>query len=145
MVLQYWHQSGVAGALIEVPSFPVIAGALSSPESKGVLGSRMKAYLASLGYQVYAFKGRWADIESHIAKGRPLIAGVGTRGILDHYVVVAGWNDPENVVLVNDPARRKLLKIDRKQFQKSWEQTACWTLLALPPNLSAVAPTFDGR
>jgi hypothetical protein len=145
MVLQYWHQSSAAGALIEVPSLPVIAEALRSPESRGVLGSRMKAYLASLGYEVYVFKGRWDDIETHIAKGRPLIAGLGTRGALDHYVVVAGWNDPENVVLVNDPAQRKLLKLDRKEFQKSWEQTACWTLLALPPNLSVAPPTRDGR
>lgn len=145
MILQYWHKASPAGGSIEVPSFPDIAAALRSSESKGVFGSQMKAYLASLGYQVYVFKGRWDDIETHIAKGRPLIAALGNRGALDHYVVVTGWNHTENVVLVNDPAQRKLLKIDRKNFQKSWEQTACWTLLALPPSLSPAAPTSDGR
>ena len=145
MILQYWHKASPAGGSIEVPSFPDIAEALRSSESKGVFGSQMKAYLASLGYQVYVFKGRWDDIETHIAKGRPLIAALGNRSALDHYVVVTGWNDPENVVLVNDPAQRKLLKLDRKNFQKSWEQTACWTLLALPPSLSPAAPTSDGR
>ena len=145
MILQYWHKASPAGSSIEVPPFPDIAEALRSSESKGVFGSQMKAYLASLGYQVYVFKGRWDDIETHIAKGRPLIAALGNRSALDHYVVVTGWNDPENVVLVNDPAQRKLLKLDRKNFQKSWEQTACWTLLALPPSLSPAAPTSDGR
>lgn len=130
---------------MEVPAFPYIAEAIGKSESKGVLGSQMKTYLASLGYQVYVFKGGWEDIESHITKGRPLIAALGNRGALDHYVVVAGWNDPENVVLVNDPAQRKLLKLDRKHFQKSWEKTSCWMLLALPPSLPASAPTSDGR
>jgi predicted double-glycine peptidase len=145
MILQYWHKASPAGGSIEVPPFPDIAEALRSAESKGVFGSQMKAYLDSLGYQVYVFKGRWDDVESHISKGRPLIVGLGNRGSLDHYVVVTGWNGPENVVLVNDPAQRKLLKLDRKNFQKSWEQTACWTLLALPPSLPAAAPTSDGQ
>jgi ABC-type bacteriocin/lantibiotic exporter with double-glycine peptidase domain len=145
MILQYWHKASPSGESLEVPAFPHIAEALGSSGSKGVLGSQMKTYLASLGYQVYVFKGRWDDIEGHITKGRPLIAALGNRGALDHYVVVAGWNNPENVVLVNDPAQRKLLKLDRKHFQKSWGKTSCWTLLALPPSLSALAPAFDGR
>ena len=145
MILQYWHKASPAGGSIEVPSFPDIAEGLRSSESKGVFGSQMKAYLASLRYQVFVFKGQWEDVKNHISKGRPLVVGLGNRGALDHYVVVTGWNDPENVVLVNDPAQRKLLKLDRKNFQKSWEQTACWTLLALPPSLSPAAPTSDGR
>ena len=145
MLMQYWQKANTAGSSIEVPPFPHIAEALRSSQSKGVFGSQMKAYLASLGYQVFVFKGRWDDIEDHISKGRPLIAALGNRGALDHFVVVTGWNDPENVVLVNDPSRRKLLKLDRKDFQKAWEQTACWTLLALPPSASSTAPTSDGR
>jgi Peptidase_C39 like family len=145
MVLQYWRKASPPGSSTEVPSFSNIAEALRSSDSKGVLGSQMQTYLALLGYQVFVFKGSWQDIESHISKGRPLIAALGNRGNLDHYVVVAGWNDSENVVLVNDPARRKLLKLDRKKFQKAWEQTSCWTLLALPPSSSSTAPTSDGQ
>ena len=145
MVLQYWQKTNPAGSVFEVPSFSHIAAALGSTESKGVPGSQMKAYLASIGYQVFVFNGQWEDIKSHISKGRPLIVGLGNRGALDHYLVVTGWNDPENVVLVNDPARRKLLKLDRKDFQKAWERTSCWTLLALPPSPSPNQPTSDGR
>jgi len=145
MVLQYWQKASPAGSFFEVPSFPHIAEALGSAESKGVLGSQMKAYLASIGYQGFVFKGQWEDIKSHISKGRPLIVGLGNRGALDHYLVVTGWNDPENVVLVNDPARRKLLKLDRKDFQKAWERTSCWTLLALPPSPSSTLQTSDDR
>jgi hypothetical protein len=145
MVLQYWQKASPASSVFEVPSFPRIAEALGSSESKGVLGSQMKRYLDSIGYQVFVFNGRWEDIESHLSKGRPLIAALGNRGALDHYVVVTGWSNPENVVLVNDPARRKLLKLDRKDFQKAWQRTACWALLALPPSPSATLPTSDGQ
>jgi hypothetical protein len=34
--------------------------------------------------------------------------------------------------LLNDPARRKLLKQDRSDFEKEWSATGQWTLLALP-------------
>ncbi|MCI0625957.1 MAG: C39 family peptidase [Acidobacteria bacterium] len=145
MVLQYWQNADPMGSSTDVPAFSHIASALRSSESKGALGSQMKAYLMSLGYQVFMFKGQWEDIESHISKGRPLIVALGNRGTLHHYVVVTGWNDFEDVVLVNDPARRKLLKLDRKHFQTAWEHTSFWTLLALPTGPSPTSPTHDAR
>jgi hypothetical protein len=33
---------------------------------------------------------------------------------------------------LNDPARRKLLKQDRVDFEKQWSGVNKWTLLALP-------------
>ena len=143
MVLQYW-QKVTPDTSLPVPSFSRIFQALQSSETEGVLGSQMKAYLASLGYEVFVFKGEWEDIENHISKGRPLIAALGTRGALDHYVVVTGLNHPEKVVLINDPARRKLLKLNRKDFQKAWQQTSFWTLLTLPPHPSS-KPASDAR
>ena len=49
-----------------------------------------------------------------------------------HYVVVAGLDWRQDLVMVNDPARRKLLKIDRATFERDWEIADRWTLLALP-------------
>jgi len=34
--------------------------------------------------------------------------------------------------LLNDPARRKLVKQDRADFEKQWSGVNKWTLLALP-------------
>jgi len=34
--------------------------------------------------------------------------------------------------LINDPARRKLLKAERVAFEKSWSEAERWTLLAIP-------------
>jgi len=47
-------------------------------------------------------------------------------------VVVAGVDPARNLVLINDPARRKLLKIERGVFEKDWSAAERWTLLALP-------------
>jgi len=34
--------------------------------------------------------------------------------------------------MVNDPARRKLIKVDRQSFEKEWAAAQYWTLLAVP-------------
>jgi uncharacterized protein YvpB len=46
--------------------------------------------------------------------------------------VVVGVDPSENTVMVNDPAQKKLLKIDRAAFEKQWAAVQRWTLLALP-------------
>jgi len=35
-------------------------------------------------------------------------------------------------VLVNDPAQRKLLKLERSSFEREWSAAGKWTLLAVP-------------
>ena len=68
-----------------------------------------------------------------IGAGRPLIAALkpGSGSSL-HYVVVAGLDQPQQLVLVNDPAQRKLLKEDQSQFEREWKAAGHWTLLAVP-------------
>jgi hypothetical protein len=46
--------------------------------------------------------------------------------------LVTGVDEKQQIVLVNDPARRKLLPISRSDFEKSWDATNRWTLLAVP-------------
>ena len=74
-----------------------------------------------------------SDIAQHVAKGRPLIAALQPgAGLPLHYVVIAGIDPEAHVVLLNDPAQRKLLKEDEAQFERAWKATDHWTLLALP-------------
>jgi len=49
-----------------------------------------------------------------------------------HYVVVTGLDWEHGLVLMNDPAMRKLLKEDRARFEREWNAAGSWTLLALP-------------
>jgi predicted double-glycine peptidase len=133
MILQYWQKS--AGA----PSVPVDAAEimrrLYSKEAKGILASDMDRFIREQGFRSFVFSGAWQDLEGHVSKGRPLIVsireGLGPSAL--HYVVVTGVMAEEGVVLLNDPARRKALRMDRARFEKRWSSTHNWTLLALPP------------
>jgi hypothetical protein len=65
--------------------------------------------------------------------GRPLIvAHKPASGSFLHYVVVAGIEPDEQTLLANDPAQRKLLKVDSSNFEEEWQATGNWTLLAVP-------------
>ena len=133
MVMQYWQKQ--AGGSQEDGSNPAnIQRALDSSHAHGIFASDMERYFQEHGFRAYSFRGEWDDLRQHLAKGRPLIVALKplpTETML-HYVVVAGLDGDPNVVLVNDPAQRKLLKVDRASFLKEWSAVGNWTLLALP-------------
>lgn len=133
MVMQYWLKSEDAG-IQPVPDLRRIQSALYSPDAKGIYASDMERYLRRNGFRVFAFDGTMKDIRHHLSKGRPLIVCLGDSGKAGplHYVVVVGLDRPEGIVLVNDPAQRKLLKMDRANFEERWRTTHNWTLLAVP-------------
>jgi ABC-type bacteriocin/lantibiotic exporter with double-glycine peptidase domain len=133
MVMQYWLKQERA-AVTPAADVHRIQQALYSPQAKGIYASAMERYFRENGFQVFAFVGTPEDLRHHLAKGRPIIVCLkdsGDSGPL-HYVVVAGIDDREGVVLVNDPAQRKLLKMDLKDFEARWRPMHNWTLLAVP-------------
>ena len=137
MVIQYWQHWSQGGstrgsvARGESANPDAIERAVYSKEAKGTRGSDMKSYFEQAGFRAFVFKGEWTDLEHHLAKGRPLIVSLGEAHSF-HYVVVSGLDRRQGIVLVNDPAQRKLLKLDRAGFEKAWNAAQNWTLLALP-------------
>ena len=133
MVMQYWlKQQGRLPS--ESADASEIHRALYTANARGVYASAMERYLQNHGFRTFTFGGEWKDFQQHLQKGRPLIVALkpsGGDGAL-HYVVVAGVNSEAGILLLNDPARRKLLKQDRADFEKQWSATGKWTLLALP-------------
>ena len=132
MVMQYWerHQGTAPDPAAD---YGPIEKALYSADAHGIYSSAMQRYFADHGFRAFAFSGRWSDLGEHLAKGRPLIAALkpGSGSPL-HYVVLVGIDPSEDVVLLNDPAQRKLLKEDQAQFEKEWKAAGHWTLLAVP-------------
>ena len=130
MVMQYWQlkQSRSSNHTVEQ-----IQRALHSDAAHGIYASDMVRYFQQNGYGTFTFAGDWLDLKQHLEKGRPLIAALkpGSMGQL-HYVVVAGLDQERKLVLLNDPAQRKLLKEDRSRFEQQWKSAGRWTLLALP-------------
>ena len=133
MVMKYWQRGGAA-TQPDRADVQAIQRALYSKKAKGILASAMERYFDAAGYRTFAISGRWSDLRENIEKGRPLIVGLAPEGPHDplHYVVVAGIDWENNWVFVNDPAQRKLLKMDRANFEKEWAATKDWTLLAVP-------------
>jgi ABC-type bacteriocin/lantibiotic exporter with double-glycine peptidase domain len=123
MILQYWNS-------LRVVDPQSIFRELYSEELKGIPASRMKSYLEEHGFRVFTFSGTLPDLKGHLLKGRPLIVSLGGSSL--HYVVVVGLDERQNLVLVNDPAVKKLSRMDQGEFLTAWKSTHCWTLLAVP-------------
>jgi ABC-type bacteriocin/lantibiotic exporter with double-glycine peptidase domain len=134
MVMQYWFRQQVRPTDGSAADAIEIQRALFDPGANGIYASAMERYFQKHGFRTFSFRGEWSDLHQHIVKGRPLIVALKQPGADSplHYVVVAGLDRDRGLVLLNDPAQRKLLKQDRSGFEKQWSGTDNWTLLALP-------------
>ena len=133
MVMQYWTlQQGRP----EAPGADAIQiqRALYSNHANGIYASDLEAYLRQQGFRTFAFHGNWTDLKQQLEKGRPLIVALKptSANIPLHYVVVTGIDWEQALVMVNDPAQRKLLKQDRSSFERECSAAGKWTLLAVP-------------
>jgi predicted double-glycine peptidase len=133
MVLQYWkaHGTAISAGRDDVDA---IQNQLYSHRAHGILASDLERYLKRSGFRAFAFRGEWRDLREHLAQGRPLIVALqigNAKGPL-HYVVVTGMDWQRAAVFVNDPARGKLMRIERDDFEKQWSAVKNWVLLALP-------------
>jgi ABC-type bacteriocin/lantibiotic exporter with double-glycine peptidase domain len=141
MVMQYWQRQQN-----KAPSDESDAGkiqrALYSKSARGIYASQIEAYLQRYGFRTFTFQGTWEDLRQHLDKGRPLIVALKQRSgtVPLHYVVVAGLDHEPELVLVNDPAARKLLKQGRSDFEREWKGAGNWTLLAIPAEGAPSAP-----
>lgn len=132
MVMQYWQQQAKL-PMTAAADPDLILHALHSDAAHGVYASDMVSYFERNGYRAFAFTGERADLEHHLAQGRPLIVALKPgSGVPLHYVAVVGLDPEHRLVLLNDPAQRKLLKEDSARFEKEWKAAGYWTLLALP-------------
>ncbi len=134
MVMRYWSKDN-PGLSSDDADPAKIQQLLFNRERGGILASDMESYFQQKGFRTFVFHGEWTDLRDHLSKGRPLIVCLREGGAFRHslhYVVVVGFDDARNAVLVNDPATRKLARLDRSHFEKRWAAMDHWTLLALP-------------
>ncbi len=132
MVMQYWAaQPGIHTA--PEADIAAIQRQLYSSKEHGIPASSMQRYLQQRGFVAIAFSGSWNDLEEQLKKGRPLIVALKPQGQSQlHYVVIDGTDPLRGLVMMNDPAERKLLTQERAGFEKEWSATHNWALLAVP-------------
>jgi ABC-type bacteriocin/lantibiotic exporter with double-glycine peptidase domain len=133
MLLQYWNAHGAEVALLRADA-TAIQKQLYSPKAHGIFASAIEAYLTGSGFRVFQLEGSWNDIEEQLKQGRPLIVSLqpGSARSPLHYVVLTGIDWQTSAVFINDPARGKLLRVAREDFEKQWRPNRNWMLLALP-------------
>ena len=133
MVLQYWGAHGVQVDARQV-DVDAIQKRLYSRSARGIFASDMEGYFHGSGFKVFVLDGSWADLQEHLKQGRPLIVSLrpGNSKSPLHYVVVTGMDWQHEAVFVHDPARGKLLRIERADFEKQWRPNRDWLLLAVP-------------
>ncbi len=133
MLLQYWgaHGTSIGAGTADARS---IQQKLFSRKARGIFASDMQRYLQDSGFRVFAIRGDWSDLRRHLSQGRPLIVSLlpgGKKSPL-HYVVVTGIDWAHEAIFLNDPARGKLLRVERAEFEKEWQAARNWMLLAVP-------------
>jgi predicted double-glycine peptidase len=133
MLLQYWNAHGTAVAPVRSDA-NAIQKQLYSRKGHGIFASDMERYLRESGFREFAVRGQWSDLRPHLEQGRPLIVSLqpGSSKAPLHYVVVTGIDWQRDAVFIHDPARGKLLRIERPPFEKEWLAAGNWMLLAVP-------------
>ena len=133
MILQYW---GAHGAPIDArrSDARLIQKQLYSAKARGIFASDIEGYLKRSGLLVFVLTGSWTDLEENLRAGRPLVVTLepGPRSAPLHYVVVTGIDWQHDAVFIHDPARGKLLRVERADFEKQWRSKRNWMLLAVP-------------
>jgi ABC-type bacteriocin/lantibiotic exporter with double-glycine peptidase domain len=137
MLLQYWTAHGVPIDSQRTDS-AAIQKLLYSRQVRGIRASDMESYLKESGLRVFPLNGDWKDLLEQLKQGRPLIASLQPGNAKNplHYVVVTGIDWQNAAVFINDPARGKLLRVGREDFEKQWRPNRNWMLLALPEKAS---------
>jgi tetratricopeptide (TPR) repeat protein len=123
MVLRFWHhdiaQKEITDALLE-------------PELRGIPGSRLVEFARARGLRAVAYAGDFAHLRDFVGKGRPLIVALKVGRDRYHNVVVTGFDDEREAVVVNDPDKGPDRRVAEQKFEERWAGGNHWTLLVMP-------------
>lgn len=91
----------------------------------------LKDLALARGLHAFVIEGRVADLDEHLTKGRPVIAGVVRRNGLTHYEVVVGLDSDHRWIATLDPARGKRRR-SLDAFVREWSRSGYVTLVVFP-------------
>ncbi len=120
---------------IAVPRDTRLALAGVAVENEGLSGGELRAALEQLGLEVYVFRGSLEDgpegLYGHVDRGRPPIVMLSRDGSLHHYCLVLGYDPPRGHIVLLDPRRGRVI-LPEEVFERSWERSNRFTLVAVP-------------
>ncbi len=122
MVLRYWGEPGV---------FAEDFAALVQPGDAGIRTGALVQAVDARGWTALPLPGTPAEVEDHLARGRPIITLIRSGSNSFHYVVLVaranGW------VILHDPLAGPFRAMRESEFDAAWSASGGWALLILPP------------
>lgn len=103
-------------------------------ESNGLSGPALREVLESRGLEVSVFEGELGDgprgLKHHVDRGRPLLVMTAVDDA-SRYSLFIGYDPALDSVVLLDPRRGRIV-LSTADFERAWEQSRRFTLLALP-------------
>lgn len=122
MVMRYWGAHDIYADTFA----PLVDRAVS-----GIPTTSLVAAFEERTWTAIAGPGNVARAQQQLERGRPVIALIEDRPGVFHYVVIVGW--VRGTVIVHDPARAPFRVLDDVSFERAWQKSTQWMLVALPP------------
>jgi len=122
MVLRYWGKSDVLA-----DDF----AALVEPGQAGIRTGTLVKAVEAYGWTALPLAGTPAEVEGHLAQGRPVIVLIRAGSTSYHYVVLVAWAN--GWVIIHDPNVGPFRAIREGEFAAAWSASGSWALLVLPP------------
>ena len=122
MVMGYW---GVTRSVQEVGNHVGVYKA-------GTTGADMKRYVDSLGLRSFLIQPPYADLLTHLKKGRPLVIVLADSKDRRHAMVLVGHDPLADTLTLNDPAAGHAVTMPSADFLARWRAASRWTMLIVP-------------
>lgn len=112
-----------------------IGRALQQPGTRGVLNFTLAQYARAQGFWTEIRTATLEDVRSWVRRGVPPIVMLQVGPVwlpLYHFVVVTGFNDPEQIVYAN-VGESEPRAIRYPAFLTRWKRAGYWTVILAPP------------
>lgn len=111
-----------------------------SPGKRGVKLRVLRDYARERGLEAYALRGKYADLETELGAGRPVMLGLvlpfeKDRAVSHYEVAVAMGRD--GTVVTRDPATGKLMQRSREVLDGEWRKAGYAMLVVVADRLAA--------
>jgi tetratricopeptide (TPR) repeat protein len=125
VVLKYWGEdispATSGGGTVSDRGAPIIQGI---------------EFAESLGFSSYIYKGSMKDLKKRIDQGiPPIVIMPGIQAIVQHAMVVSGYDSEERRILTYVPEPDTVGAIPESKFEQDWEQDDMITIIIIPSDM----------